>query len=224
MDHRKEYNEAFKRAKELHEAGNALTKQQMEIVFPELKEIEDEMAINELQAFLASYGADYFGTGQWQKFDDWLEKQKEPLPIPNKFSGLKSLMLQYLQSAANRKDDAEIEDDTDLWGRKILDYVWKYDEKQKEQKPLPPFDEHTPEERMNHPLFLEGFDTGREVQKVFDEQQPAERSLEDDHIIGFVYDLLNEIEWKDKWAMSKEECLRRLTTLESLYNGLKKLM
>ena len=65
----------------------------------------------------------------------YLEKQKEPIPIPDKFSGLKSLMLQYLQSAANRKDDTEIESDTDLWGRKILDYVWKQDEKQKEQKP-----------------------------------------------------------------------------------------
>ena len=69
-------------------------------------------------------------------FEDGDEKQKEPLPIPDKFSGLKSLMLQYLQSAANRKDDAEIEDDTDLWGRKILDYVWKYEETQKEQKPV----------------------------------------------------------------------------------------
>ena len=42
------------------------------------------------------------------------------------------------------------------------------------------------------------------------EQKPVERSLEDDHIIGFVYDLLNEIEWKDNWAMSKDECLQRL--------------
>lgn len=43
------------------------------------------------------------------------------------------------------------------------------------------------------------------------EQKPAERSLEDDHIIGFVYDLLNEIEWKDDWAMSKDECLQLLS-------------
>lgn len=44
------------------------------------------------------------------------------------------------------------------------------------------------------------------------EQKPVERSLEDDHIIGFVYDLLNEIEWKDNWAMSKDECLRLLNS------------
>lgn len=44
-----------------------------------------------------------------------------------------------------------------------------------------------------------------------DATKMVERSLEDDHIIGFVYDLLNEIEWKDDWAMSKDECLRLLS-------------
>lgn len=43
---------------------------------------------------------------------------------------------------------------------------------QEEQEPLPPFDEFSPEGKMNHPLYLEGFDTGRKVQKVFDEQKP----------------------------------------------------
>jgi hypothetical protein len=44
------------------------------------KESEDERMINELQGFLSSYGSDYFGTGEWQKFDDWLERQKEQKP------------------------------------------------------------------------------------------------------------------------------------------------
>jgi hypothetical protein len=114
---------------------NPKIKEAFEFFAPELKESGDEWFIKELQGFLESYGADYFGTGEWQKFHDWLEKHKEPIPIPDKFSGLKSLLLQYLQSAANRTDDTEIESDTDLWGRKILDYVWKYSEKQKEQKP-----------------------------------------------------------------------------------------
>jgi len=35
---------------------------------------------------------------------------------------LKSLMLQYLQEAANEKDDSDIEADTDKWARKILGY------------------------------------------------------------------------------------------------------
>ena len=45
-------------------------------VFPEFAESEDEKMINELQGFLDSFGADYFGTGEWQKFHDWLEMQK----------------------------------------------------------------------------------------------------------------------------------------------------
>lgn len=54
-----------------------------------------------------------------------------------------------------------------------------YLEKQKEPKPLPPFDEVSPEEKMNHPLYLEGFDTGREVQRVFDEPswKPSEEQM-----------------------------------------------
>ena len=104
----------------------------------------------------------------------------------------------------------------EVWDNAISDAYEngkKEGEKQKEQKPvppLPPFDEMTPEDKMNHPLYLEGFDMGRDVQKVFDEQKPVERSLEDSRIIGFVYALLNQIKWKDNWAMSKDECLRRL--------------
>lgn len=42
MDYKKEYEEIVQRVKELHESGNALTKKQMEIIFPELRESEDE--------------------------------------------------------------------------------------------------------------------------------------------------------------------------------------
>lgn len=52
-----------------------------------------------------------------------LENQKKSIPVPDKINGLKSLMLQYLQSAANRKDDTEIENDTNIWAQKILDYL-----------------------------------------------------------------------------------------------------
>ena len=56
--------------------------------------------------------------------------QKEQKPSIN-IEQLKSLMLQYLQEAANKKDDSDIEADTDKWARKILGY----DFEQKEQKP-----------------------------------------------------------------------------------------
>lgn len=56
-----------------------------------------------------------------------LEKQKEPKPSIN-IEQLKSLMLQYLQEAANEKVDSDIEAATDKWARKILGYDF-------EQKP-----------------------------------------------------------------------------------------
>ena len=48
----------------------------------------------------------------------------------------------------------------------------------------------------------------REKQK---EQKPDTRDADDLQLLGFIYDLLNEIEWKDSWAMSKDECLRLLS-------------
>ena len=45
---------------------------------------------------------------------------------------------------------------------------------------------------------------------VTDEQESDTRDADDLQLLGFIYDLLNEIEWKDNWAMSKDECLRRL--------------
>ena len=64
------------------------------------------------------------------------------------------------------------EEGKEFFGSEPIDNCIAYLEKQKEHKPLPPFDEMSPEEKMNHPLYLEGFDMGREVQKVFDEQKP----------------------------------------------------
>ena len=139
-------------------------RKKLEGMFPELRESEDERMIKAIEHILYENYSDaaVIEGVEIAEIVTWLEKlkepidpfdtklfrdgvkegrrlerediKKEPIPIPDKFSGLKSLMLQYLQSAANRTDDTEIESDTDLWGRKILDYVWKYSEKQKEQK------------------------------------------------------------------------------------------
>lgn len=45
------------------------------------------------------------------------------------------------------------------------------------------------------------------------EQKPDTRDADYLQLLGFIYDLLNEIEWKDNWAMSKEECLELLKSL-----------
>lgn len=70
------YEEALERAKELHEAGNALTKSQMEIVFPELKESEDERIRTRLIALVEA-----FGQGEYKdEMLAYLERQKEQQP------------------------------------------------------------------------------------------------------------------------------------------------
>ena len=155
-------------------------KEALETLIPELAGSEDERIrkaiiglIEELQR-----SDKYFAGVELTDMITYLEKQKEPIPIPNKFSGLKSLMLQYLQSAANRKNDAEIESDTDLFGRKILDYVWKYDGTQKEQKPIVEYDKETETQKA----FREGQWAGR--QEVFD--NPGAYGLEKiDNVFGF---------------------------------------
>lgn len=105
-------------------------------LIPELAESEDERIrkslVQTLQLAKCNDGKLVISDTLAGKYLAWLEKQKEPLPIPDKFSELNSLLLQYFQSAVKRNDDTEIESDTDLWGRKILDYVRKHDEKQKE--------------------------------------------------------------------------------------------
>lgn len=145
MDYEKKYKEALERVRRLHDRMLVLSStdalvasSELEFIFPELAESEDEgerirkSLVQTLQLAKRNDGKLGISNTLADKYLAWLEKQKGPLPIPDKFSELNSLLLQYFQSAVNRKDDTEIESDTDLWGRKILDYVWKHDEKPKE--------------------------------------------------------------------------------------------
>lgn len=52
MDYKKAYEEMVQIARELHKGGNALTKQQMEIVCPELSESKDARVNEEIRNFL----------------------------------------------------------------------------------------------------------------------------------------------------------------------------
>lgn len=70
MDYKKAYEEMVQRARELHKGGNALTKQQMEIVCPELAESEDKRVNEEIRNFLI----DMECKREWISY---LEKQKE---------------------------------------------------------------------------------------------------------------------------------------------------
>ena len=103
MDYEKEYNESFRRAKELHEAGNALTKNQMEIIFPELKESEDERIRKEIIDFLLNgiwNNALIDKVRQTQKYASWisyLERQKERGPLSKDEEYTLARIIEYLE-------------------------------------------------------------------------------------------------------------------------------
>lgn len=144
----------------------------------------------------------------------YLEMQKEPAPIPDKFSGLKSLLLQYLQSATNRKDDVEIEDDTDLWGRKILDYVWKQDGKQTLEN------YKISDERST--AKMEGRIEGRQDvinnPEEYGLQKPVEWSEEDLNMIGSIMSTIElDIQRNKKYPGIKKVHEKELKWFNGLY-------
>jgi len=53
--------------------------------------------------------------------EEYLYGHKRPVVDLEMF---KSFMLQYLQDAANRKDDSEIESDTDKWAKKLIELIY----------------------------------------------------------------------------------------------------
>ena len=84
MDYEKAYKESFEAAKGLHDAGNALTKKQMEIVFPQLAESEDERIRKRLIEYFEGFRMGNVEV-RWeglivQEVLAWLEKQKEQKP------------------------------------------------------------------------------------------------------------------------------------------------
>ena len=87
MDYEKKYKEALKRATELSDAGNALTKLQLGIIFPELAESEDERIRHCIEMALTDVPEKRFKDFRTTLKDclAWLEKQKEQKPTYHKF-------------------------------------------------------------------------------------------------------------------------------------------
>ena len=77
MDYEKAYKESFEAAKGLHDAGNALTKKQMEIVFPQLAESEDERNWKKVEGAIRGFLTNPIDADELLA---WLEKQKEQKP------------------------------------------------------------------------------------------------------------------------------------------------
>lgn len=101
------YQEALERARELHEAGNALTKSQMEIVFPELKESEDERIRKELVYFI-------------QKEKEYMESKVKPENSPRLMFFMDALA--YLERQ-NEQKPAEWSEEDDKMLNAIIDDI-----------------------------------------------------------------------------------------------------
>ena len=146
----------------------------LKTLIPELKESEDERIRKALVWHLKA-DVDFVSNGVTKaECLAYLEKQKEQKPSIN-IDQLKSLMLQYLQEAANEKDDLDIEADTDKWAKKILGYDF-------EQKPA------DLSEMMVH---KEPYIAPVPTPMVADEQKPADdKSFE---------------EWLDDWFQGSKE-------------------
>ena len=142
MDY-EEYNAALQRARELHEAGNALTKRQMEIVFPELRESEDERICKWLVDYFTEIGENWihrdFTCGQILA---WLEKQKYDRMKPvydnqDSFeSALGKAWKDYNDSGARTVDGCEDNYVECAHAKGFREGYLFWLEKQKKQKPL----------------------------------------------------------------------------------------
>lgn len=214
-----EYKKAFEAAKGLHDAGNALTKKQMEIVFPQLAESEDER----IRKFLI----EMFSHGSWRKewpfgpneIVAWLEKQKEP-----HYTKRNALFDKCVENC-----DPEIM-------KKVSDEV---DAKlEREQKPAEPSDDElqrhqdelydfkvfaAKQAREHHISFIHDFEWNNfcdELLSYFNEKQkPAEWSEEDERRRDGIIQWLREYQKK----FNPEYDSLSIESIESLIDWLKSL-
>ena len=217
MTTEEKYKAALERAKRLRESEfqTMNAKRVVDEIFPELAETEDERVIKWIASYIHKGVFNEEEHPKALRAIEWLEKQK--------LSEWSDLDKEMLESIIER-GSVEVPPHTRaLCSDHILWLQWlkegRIAPKQKEQKPAEKQDYSglNDLERAIHRGFLcAGVENvpvtiiKETAQEFLVQMKPAERSLEDDHIIGFVYDLLNEIEWKENWAMSKDECLRLL--------------
>ena len=223
-----DYEKALEKARSAYGTG-AYDDATLEFLFPQLKESEDERIRKEIISIVKAYRENCIDEGT-HRFDDclvWLEKQKEQKPwkvganayfTPEQKPAeinVKALL------AADRLASAE------MTGRlKERSEILENPEKYGLQKPAEWSEENEDmlEEIINHIDTTSvqriparpGSAIGKSWIKFLKSLHPQpkqEWSEEDDQLIGFIFDLLNDLVWRKDWAMSKEECLERLKSL-----------
>ena len=188
MDYEKKYNEALEKARKYMAKGYDVL---MPEIFPELAESEDERIRKRIRLCLDEcVHSDIIRDYERDECLTYLEKQKESLHIsetceekPNSFTDKDKKMLErVLESLVCYRGKVYDEGEGELASEIDEEIAWM--QAWEEQNPL------SPDEKMNHSLFLEGFDVGREVGKVEAEQKPAEWSEEEKQKLNRIYEIL----------------------------------
>ncbi len=139
----KRYDEAIERAKEMIKdmpnIGGVAKVDDIQYLFPELKESEDERIRKELIAFLKEtieYGGispDIWTMNNAKKWIAWLEKQGEQKSAKNIVETWKDMRLEvYQQASGNRHEPNYSDDTTKMFSLNDIDEII---EKMSEQKP-----------------------------------------------------------------------------------------
>ena len=174
----------------------------LECVCPELRESEDERIRREIIDFIqwaedrGMTRRDYHQAKRPAVWIAYLEKRKEP-----EWSDIDREMLDRIIE----RGCCELPPHTRALTSDMIQWLQWIKEgriapKQKEQKPCDG-------DCDKCPCYNAGLEIGK------DDQKPAEWSDNDDQLIGFIFDLLNDLVWRKDWAMGKEECLERLNSL-----------
>lgn len=174
----------------------------VEMIFPQLKENDDERIRQAIIKSIEEDSSIYEQEVSKEQMLTYLEKQKEPhySPLCNT---IKDKIREYI--ANHFIADTVVKTDMRSIVKAMEEGVRLGEEKQKEQK------SSIVEKlrKISTPADEDWFEIQKQWEKE-DEQKLDTRDADDLQLLGFIYDLLNEIEWKDNWAMSKDECLRRL--------------
>lgn len=196
IDWKKKYNEALEKIKRYTTDKYGCTRLKPADIFPELAESEDERIRKELSEFLREAYSRGNAPEKCAKWLVWLDESKEQKestkeevePITDGLSTEFQKQVSYLIASSINKEHEYSEEYVKWVSQSLLGhakFAMSQQKKQKEQKPLPGFDDLTPGEKMSHPIYLEGFDTGREVGRV-EAEQKLEWSEEDEDFINML--------------------------------------
>lgn len=253
MDYEKAYKELFGVAKCLHEAGDVITKKQMERLFPQLVESDDEWNWRKVRRAIRGFFTNPIDANELLA---WLEKQKECVVNINKTSTnedekTRKEILDFIKSFwAEHKESIP----------RISNWL-AYLEKQKEQKKS-----LSERFRPDFPAVADFIESVDELEKNWSEEDEqwlesiireyeGRLSVDKDHaaVIQIKIDFLKSLRPQPHWKPSEKQMKalysalndandaislysnkvfplyeeisrKRFDTLESLYNDLKKLM